>query len=106
MVADLLPGGEERLLDRVEEAILREADPVARADAALLTVLVLSGKPLAAPILGQWGGLQQLAGGDVPEYNNMFDVFGSIMKGRFDLTDAEVARVFPSRQFTPMTVFA
>jgi len=69
-------------------------------------VLVLSGKPLAAPILGQWGGLQQLAGGDVPEYNNMFDVFGSIMKGRFDLTDAEVARVFPSRQFTPMTVFA
>ena len=69
-------------------------------------VIVVSGKPLAAPILGPWDGLQQLAGGDVPEYNNMFDVFGSVMKGRFDLTDAEVVRIFPTRQFTPMPVFA
>ena len=69
-------------------------------------VTVLSGKPVAASLLGTWGGLQQLDNGDVREFNNLFDVFGSIMKGRFELTDAEVARVFPSRTFTPMPVFA
>jgi TetR/AcrR family transcriptional regulator, fatty acid metabolism regulator protein len=35
----LLDISAKRLLDRVEEAILRETDPIARADAALLTVL-------------------------------------------------------------------
>jgi uncharacterized protein (DUF1501 family) len=69
-------------------------------------VTLLSGKPLAGSLLGRWGGLQTLDNGDVPEYNNLFDVFGSVMKGRFELTDAEVARVFPSRTFTPMTLFA
>ena len=75
------------------------ADPVGDALYAAFVVALIAitgiesaaGKPLAAPILGRWGGLQQLAGGDVPEFNNMFDVVGSVMKGRFDLTDAEVA---------------
>jgi TetR/AcrR family transcriptional regulator, fatty acid metabolism regulator protein len=35
----LLDVSSRRLMDRVEQAILREQDPVARADAALLTVL-------------------------------------------------------------------
>ena len=64
-------------------------------------VIVLSGKPVAGSLLGAWGGLGSLDNGDVPEFNNLFDVFGSVMKGRFELTDAEVARVFPSRTFTP-----
>jgi uncharacterized protein (DUF1501 family) len=68
-------------------------------------VIVASGKPLTSSLLGNWGGFNKLDNGDVPEYNNLFDVFGSIMKGRFGLTDTEVGKVFPSRIFSPMTVY-
>jgi uncharacterized protein (DUF1501 family) len=70
-------------------------------------VVLLSGKKLAGNLLGQWAGLKdRLDNGDVPEYNNLFDVFGSVMQGRFELTDAEVAKVFPRRTYTPMDLFA
>ena len=57
-------------------------------------------------VLGQWGGLGNLDNGDVPEFNNLFDVFGSVMKGRFGLTNAEVTKVFPRRTFTDLDLFA
>src|SRR5262245_32286954 len=69
-------------------------------------VLVLSGKKLAGNLLGAWDGLSKLDNGDVPEYNNLFDVFGSVAKGRFGLTDAEVAKMFPARTFKNMEIFA
>lgn len=69
-------------------------------------VIIASGKRLAGSLLGAWGGFDQLDNGDVPEYNNLFDVFGSIMQGRFGLTAAEVGTVFPSRVFTPMEIYA
>lgn len=69
-------------------------------------VIVLSGKQLAGSLLGQWGGLDNLDNGDVPEFNNLFDVFGSVAKGRFDLTDAQVNAIFPRRTFTPVNLFA
>jgi len=69
-------------------------------------VIVLSGKKLAGNLLGTWNGLSTLDNGDVPEYNNLFDVFGTIAKGRFGLTDAEVAKMFPARMFKNMEIFA
>jgi hypothetical protein len=60
---------------------------------------------LTSSLLGKWGGFSKLDNGDVPEYNNLFDVFGSIMKGRFGLTDTEVGKVFPSRIFSPMPIY-
>jgi len=69
-------------------------------------VIVLSGKPLAGSLLGEWGGLDRLDNGDVPEYNNLFDVFGSVAQGRFDLTDAQVNAIFPRRTYAPVKVFA
>ena len=69
-------------------------------------VIVLSGKKLAGNLLGTWDGLSKLDNGDVPEYNNLFNVFGSIAKGRFGLTDADVAKMFPARPFKNMEIFA
>jgi uncharacterized protein (DUF1501 family) len=69
-------------------------------------VTILSGKPLKSSVLGAWGGLGNLDNGDVPEFNNLFDVFGSVMKGRFGLTNAEVTKVFPRRTFTDLDLFA
>lgn len=70
------------------------------------TMVLLSGKPLAGSLLGQWGGFGRLDNGDVPEFNNLFDVFGSVMQGRFGLTNAEVGKVFPRRTFTPLELYA
>jgi uncharacterized protein (DUF1501 family) len=70
------------------------------------TVILASGKKLAGSLLGKWGGFDKLDNGDVPEYNNLFDVFGSVMQGRFGLTDTEVGKVFPSRVFAPMEIYA
>jgi uncharacterized protein (DUF1501 family) len=74
------------------------------------TVWVVSGKKLAGNVLGNWGGLNQAiidrAGGDVPEYNNMFQIFGSLAQGRFGLTNAEVQKIFPRMKFAPMRLFA
>ncbi len=69
-------------------------------------VILASGKKFKSSLLGQWGGFSKLDNGDVPEFNNLFDVFGSVMKGRFDLTDADITKVFPRRTFTPMELFA
>jgi uncharacterized protein (DUF1501 family) len=69
-------------------------------------VMVLSGKKVAGNLLGTWNGLSKLDNGDVPEYNNLFDVFGSVAKGRFGLTDAEVTKMFPARTFKNMEIFA
>jgi uncharacterized protein (DUF1501 family) len=69
-------------------------------------VILLSGKKLAGPLLGKWGGLSKLDNGDVPEFNNLFDVYGTVAKARFGLTDAEVAKVFPRRTFVPLPLFA
>ena len=64
-------------------------------------VTILSGRRLAGSLLGSWRGLNDLDSGDVPEYNNMFDVYGSVAHGRFGLTTAEVDRIFPQRKYTP-----
>jgi uncharacterized protein (DUF1501 family) len=69
-------------------------------------VTVVSGKKLSGNLLGTWNGLSALDNGDVPEFNNMFDVFGSVMQGRFGLTDAEIGGIFPHRDFKPMKIFA
>jgi uncharacterized protein (DUF1501 family) len=69
-------------------------------------VILLSGKPLAGSVLGEWRGLDDLDNGDVPEFNNMFDIFGSVAQGRFDLTDAEVGKIFPRREYAPVKLFA
>lgn len=68
-------------------------------------VIVLSGKQLQSSLLGKWGGFDKLDNGDVPEFNNLFDVFGSIAQGRFGLTDAEVGKVFPRRTFAPLEIY-
>jgi len=70
------------------------------------TMVILSGKKLAGNLLGTWNGLSKLDNGDVPEFNNMFDVFGSVIQGRFGLTDAEIGTVFPHRDFKAMKLFA
>lgn len=69
-------------------------------------VALLSGKKLAGSLLGQWNGLDTLDSGDVPEYNNLFNVYGSVAQGRFGLTDAQVGQVFPKRAYAPMKLFA
>jgi hypothetical protein len=50
--------------------------------------------------------LNDLDSGDVPEYNNMFNVYGSVAQGRFGLTTAEVDKVFPRQKYTPMKLYA
>ncbi|MEV4759422.1 DUF1501 domain-containing protein [Micromonospora sp. NPDC049559] len=69
-------------------------------------VAILSGRRLAGSLLGRWDGLERLDSGDVPEYNNMFDVYGSVAQGRFGLTDAEVAKVFPRQRYNPIRLYA
>lgn len=69
-------------------------------------ISVLSGGKLAGSVLGAWTGLTKLDNGDVPEYNNMFDVFGSVAQGRFRLTNAEVLTMFPRRTFAPIELYA
>jgi uncharacterized protein (DUF1501 family) len=71
-----------------------------------MILLTGANKRFASSLLGTWTGFDSLVRGDLPEFNNMFDVFGSVMKGRFDLTDAEVTTIFPSHTFTPMQLFA
>ena len=61
---------------------------------------------MAGSLLGKWGGFDQLDNGDVPEYNNLFDVFGSIMQGRFGLTDAEVNTDLPAADVHAVKIFA
>ncbi|MGB2568022.1 DUF1501 domain-containing protein [Micromonospora citrea] len=69
-------------------------------------ITVLSGRKLAGSLLGTWNGLNDLDSGDVPEYNNMFNVYGSVAQGRFGLTNAEVDKIFPRQKYTPMKLYA
>ncbi|MFF0721899.1 DUF1501 domain-containing protein [Micromonospora sp. NPDC003816] len=69
-------------------------------------VTILSGRTLAGPLLGTWNGLNALDSGDVPEYNNMFNVYGSVAQGRFGLTNAEVDKIFPRMKYAPMKLYA
>lgn len=69
-------------------------------------VTILSGKKLAGGLLGQWQGLEKLDSGDVPEFNNMFHVYGSVAQGRFGLTNAEVEKIFPRQKYSPVKLFA
>ncbi|MEG3633419.1 DUF1501 domain-containing protein [Micromonospora palythoicola] len=69
-------------------------------------VTILSGRKLAGSLLGAWNGLDTLDSGDVPEYNNMFNVYGSVAQGRFGLTNAEVDKIFPRMKYAPMKLYA
>jgi len=71
-------------------------------------VILLTGrnKRFSSSLLGTWGGFDSLVRGDIPEFNNMFDVFGSVIKARFDLGDGDVGSLFPNHTFTPMQLFA
>ncbi|MFI5955744.1 DUF1501 domain-containing protein [Cryptosporangium sp. NPDC051539] len=69
-------------------------------------VTVLSGQKLSSSLLGTWPGLGTLDNGDVPEFNNMFDVFGTVAQSRFGLSATDVAAMFPKRTFKPITMFA
>jgi uncharacterized protein (DUF1501 family) len=69
-------------------------------------VTILSGKKLAGSLLGAWKGLDDLDSGDVPEFNNMFNVYGSVAMGRFGLTAAQVDKVFPRQKFVPVKLYA
>lgn len=69
-------------------------------------VTILSGRKLAGSLLGAWNGLDSLDSGDVPEYNNMFNVYGSVAQGRFGLTNAEVDKIFPRMKYAPMKLYA
>jgi uncharacterized protein (DUF1501 family) len=69
-------------------------------------ITLLSGRKLAGSLLGRWGGLEELDGGNVPEFNNMFNVYGSVAQGRFGLTNAEVDKIFPRQKFAPVKLFA
>ncbi|WP_238451418.1 DUF1501 domain-containing protein [Micromonospora sp. 4G55] len=69
-------------------------------------ITLLSGRKLAGSLLGTWNGLNDLDSGDVPEYNNMFNVYGSVAQGRFGLTNAEVDKIFPRQKYTPMKLYA
>ncbi|BCB79017.1 DUF1501 domain-containing protein [Phytohabitans flavus] len=68
-------------------------------------VMLLSGRKLGSSLLGRWDGLGKLDSGDVPEFNNLFDVYGSVTQTQFGLTDAQVAKVFPQRRYAPMKLF-
>jgi uncharacterized protein (DUF1501 family) len=69
-------------------------------------ITILSGKKLAGSLLGRWEGLAELDGGNVPEYNNMFNVYGSVAQGRFGLTNAQVDKIFPKQKYAPVKLFA
>ncbi|GAA4700674.1 DUF1501 domain-containing protein [Phytohabitans rumicis] len=68
-------------------------------------VVLLSGRKLAGSLLGRWDGLGTLDSGDVPEYNNLFNVYGSVVQGQFGLSDAQVGKIFPKRKYAPMKLF-
>ncbi|MFC7546174.1 DUF1501 domain-containing protein [Plantactinospora sp. GCM10030261] len=68
-------------------------------------VTLLSGKPLSGPVLGTWNGLSTLDNGNVPEFNNMFNVYGSVAQGRFGLTNAQVDKLFPRQKYAPMKIY-
>ncbi|MGN9912404.1 DUF1501 domain-containing protein [Phytohabitans sp. LJ34] len=68
-------------------------------------VMLLSGRKLSGSLIGRWDGLGTLDSGDVPEFNNLFDVYGSVVQGQFGLTDAQVAKIFPQRRYAPMKLF-
>ncbi|MEV4612438.1 DUF1501 domain-containing protein [Kitasatospora sp. NPDC049258] len=65
---------------------------------------ILTGRKVAGPILGAWGGLDTLDNGDVPEFNNMFNLFGSVAQSQFGLSAADVQRIFPAQKFEPIGV--
>jgi uncharacterized protein (DUF1501 family) len=67
---------------------------------------IVSGKKLAGKLLGVWNGLGTLTQGDVPEMNNLFNLYGSVAQGRFGLSTAEVQSIFPRQTYTPIQVFA
>jgi uncharacterized protein (DUF1501 family) len=69
-------------------------------------LMLLSGRGLSSSLIGRWGGLGTLDSGDVPEFNNLFDVYGSVAQGQFGLTDAQVAKIFPQRRYAPMKLFS
>lgn len=69
-------------------------------------ISVLTGGKVAGSVLGAWTGLDKLDNGDVPEHNNVFDVYGSVAQDRFALTDAEVQKMFPRRKYARIGVFA
>ncbi|WP_307854722.1 DUF1501 domain-containing protein [Micromonospora sp. C31] len=69
-------------------------------------VTLLSGRKLTGSLLGAWNGLDDLDSGDVPEYNNMFNVYGAVAQGRFGLTNAEVDKIFPRQKYRPMKLYA
>jgi uncharacterized protein (DUF1501 family) len=69
-------------------------------------ITLLSGKKLAGSLLGTWNGLEKLDGGNVPEFNNMFNVYGSVAQARFGLTNAAVQKVFPRQKYAPVKLFA
>jgi uncharacterized protein (DUF1501 family) len=69
-------------------------------------VTLLSGQKLAGSLLGAWNGLDKLDGGNVPEFNNMFNVYGSVAQNRFGLTTAQVQKVFPRQKYAPVKLFA
>jgi uncharacterized protein (DUF1501 family) len=69
-------------------------------------IALLSGKKLAGNLLGRWDGLAKLDGGNVPEYNNMFNVYGAVAQGRFGLTNTEVDKIFPRQKYAPVKLFA
>lgn len=69
------------------------------------TYTVVGGK-VAGGVKGAWPGLaeQFREGGDVGNVNISWDVMGSILQGRFALTPAEIARVFPGHTFAPIDI--
>jgi len=69
-------------------------------------VMLLSGRKVSSSLIGRWDGLGTLDSGDVPEFNNLFDVYGSVVQGQFGLTDAQVAEIFPQRRYAPMKLFS
>jgi uncharacterized protein (DUF1501 family) len=69
-------------------------------------VMLLSGRKLSSSLIGRWDGLGTLDSGDVPEFNNLFDVYGSVVQGQFGLTDAQVVKIFPQRRYAPMKLFS
>lgn len=69
-------------------------------------VMVLSGRGVSSSLMGRWDGLGTLDSGDVPEFNNLFDVYGSVAQSQFGLTDAQIAKIFPQRRYTPMKLFS
>lgn len=68
-------------------------------------VMLLSGRKLGGSLLGRWEGLGALDSGDVPEFNNLFDVYGSVAQGQFGLTDGQIAKIFPRRHYSPIKLF-